>query len=202
MQTLAPPRLDSSALSAAVDAAACAIEAQAIAWRRDLHANPELGNREFRTARVVADHLRSLGLDDVRTGVAHTGVVGLLKGALPGPVVALRADMDALPVAERTAAMLPTLQRVAGAAQTPLVPKVTGSEDFSFYQHVVPGLFWFIGVTPPGQDPLATPSNHSPLFYIDEAGLGLGVRSLAHAAVDFLETAKIKQTASSPRPCG
>ena len=71
-----------------------------IAWRRDIHANPELGNREFRTAGIVAEHLKRLGLDEVRTGVAHTGVVGLLKGALPGPVVALRADMDALPVAE------------------------------------------------------------------------------------------------------
>src|SRR6202044_130649 len=59
-----------------------------------------LGNREFRTSGIVAAHLQKLGLDEVRTGVAHTGIVGLLKGALPGPVVALRADMDALPVAE------------------------------------------------------------------------------------------------------
>jgi amidohydrolase len=77
-----------------------AAEAQVIAWRRDLHQHPELGNREFRTAGIVADHLRALGLDEVRTGVAHTGVVGLLKGGLPGPVVALRADMDGLPVTE------------------------------------------------------------------------------------------------------
>jgi amidohydrolase len=68
-------------------------------WRRDIHQHPELGNREFRTAGLVADHLRSLGME-VRTGVAHTGVVGLLRGGLPGPVVALRADMDALPVTE------------------------------------------------------------------------------------------------------
>ena len=416
-----PTRTEPISLADAIDAAARAIDARMILWRRDLHAHPELGNREFRTAKVVADHLRALGLDEVRTGVAHTGVVGLLKGALPGPVVALRADMDALPVAERvdvpfaskatapwngetvgvmhacghdahvaimmavasilaglrgqlkgsvkfifqpaeemppegedggakmmiaegalenpvpdaifglhvtsqlptgtigyrsgptmassdsfrivvagrqthgampwrgvdpivasaqvvlglqtiisrqvdiaaepavltvgmikggvreniipdtvemrgtirtfdeamrddiharvkdtaegiarasragcevciskhyavtvndselTAAMLPTLQRVAGKAQTLLVPKVTGSEDFSFYQHVVPGLFWFVGITPPGQDPKAAPSNHSPLFFIDEAGLGLGLRSMAHAAVDFLE---------------
>jgi amidohydrolase len=89
-----------STLAAQIDAAALAAEARVVAWRRDFHANPELGNREFRTAGIVADHLRALGLDEVRTGVAHTGVVGLLKGALPGPVVALRADMDALPVAE------------------------------------------------------------------------------------------------------
>lgn len=80
---------------------AAAIEQKVIAWRRDLHQNPELSNREFRTAKVVADHLKSLGLE-VQTGVAHTGVVATLKGALPGKVVALRADMDALPVAEET----------------------------------------------------------------------------------------------------
>ena len=71
-----------------------------VTWRRDVHQNPELGNREVRTAKLVADHLRSLGLD-VKTGVAHTGVVGLLRGGKPGPVVALRADMDALPVSEQ-----------------------------------------------------------------------------------------------------
>ncbi len=73
-----------------------------IAWRRDIHANPELGNRETRTAALVANHLRSLGFDEVRTGIAHTGVVGILRGGLPGKVVALRADMDALPVTEQT----------------------------------------------------------------------------------------------------
>ncbi len=76
-------------------------EPKLIAWRRDIHQHPELGNREFRTAKLVAEHLISLGLE-VKTGVAHTGVVGLLKGALPGPVIALRADMDALPVTEET----------------------------------------------------------------------------------------------------
>jgi amidohydrolase len=86
----------------AVAAAADRIEPDVIAWRRDFHANPELGNREVRTARVVAAHLRSLGFDEVLEKVAHTGVVGLLRGAKPGPVVALRADMDALPVVEET----------------------------------------------------------------------------------------------------
>jgi amidohydrolase len=85
-----------------IDQAAAEIEDQVIAWRRDIHQNPELGNREFRTAALVAAHLRSLGFDEVRTEVAHTGVVGVLKGARPGKVVALRADMDALPVTEDT----------------------------------------------------------------------------------------------------
>ena len=410
-----------SSLSAQIDTAALAIEARLIAWRRDFHAHPELGNREFRTAGIVADHLRALGLDEVRTGVAHTGVVGLLIGALPGPVVALRADMDALPVAEEvdlpfaskvkadwngaqvgvmhacghdthtailmataevlasqraglrgsvkfifqpaeelppegedggarmmieegamaapkpdaifglhvtswlpinvvgyrpgptmasadnlkitvhgsqthgampwagvdpivvsaqvvlglqtvisrqtdltkepavltigtihgglreniipdsvemrgtirtfdeemrddihekvtylaqaiargsragctvcikknypvtvndpalTDAMLPTLARVAGPGRLVLVPKVTGSEDFSFFQQVVPGLFIFIGVTPEDKDPTKVAPNHSPRFYVDERCLVTGVRALAHLAVDFLE---------------
>jgi amidohydrolase len=87
-------------LLALVDDGAAALTEKVIAWRRDLHAHPELGNREHRTAKVVADHLRGLGLE-VTTGVAHTGVVGVLRGGLPGTVVALRADMDALPVEEQ-----------------------------------------------------------------------------------------------------
>ncbi len=80
--------------------AANKVEEKVITWRRDFHANPELGNREFRTAEIVAKHLAALGIE-VQKGVAKTGVVGILKGGLPGPVIALRADMDALPVFER-----------------------------------------------------------------------------------------------------
>jgi amidohydrolase len=414
-------RIEASSLASAVASAADAVDAQVLAWRRDFHAHPELGNREFRTAGIVAAHLRSLGFDEVRTEVAVTGVVGLLKGALPGPVVALRADMDALPVEERadvpfaskarstwngeevgvmhacghdahvavlmgvatlragvrdrlrgavkfifqpaeemppageeggaqlmikegvmenpapgaifglhvtsqlpsgvigyrsgptmasadsfritvsgrqthgampwrgvdpivasaqvvlglqtiisremdiahepavltvgaikggvreniipdsvemrgtirtfnesmrdeiherirdtaesisrasratcevciaknyavtvndselTEATVPTLERVAGAARVVVVPKITGSEDFSFYQHVAPGFFYFVGVTPPGQDPKTAPSNHSPLFFIDEPALGIALRTLAQVAVDWLD---------------
>src|SRR3990167_3554716 len=410
-----------SDLAAQIDAAAHAAEARVIAWRRDFHANPELGNREFRTAGIVAEHLRALGFDEVRTGVAHTGVVGLLKGALPGPVVALRADMDALPVAEEvdlpfaskvkaewngaqvgvmhacghdahtailmgvaevlasqrgalrgtvkfifqpaeelppegeeggakmmveegamdnprpaaifglhvpsrlplnvvgyrpgptmasadnlkitvrgsqthgampwagvdpivtaaqvvlglqtvvsrqvdltrepavvtigtihgglreniipdsvemrgtirtfdeemrddihervtylaeaisrsaragctvcikknypvtvndpalTEAMRPTLARVAGPNHLALVPKVTGSEDFSFFQRVVPGLFIFLGVTPEDKDVSKAAPNHSPRFFVDERCLVTGVRALSHLAADFLQ---------------
>ena len=412
--------LEASTLAVAIDTAAAALEGQVIAWRRDLHEHPELGNREFRTAGIVAAHLNALGFDEVRTKVAHTGVVGVLKGALPGPVVALRADMDALPVKEEvdlpfaskaraiwngeevgvmhacghdchvailmgvaqllaglraqlagtvvflfqpaeelppegedggakmmiaegalqnptpaavfglhvtsrlpmgvigyrpgptmassdtlqitvqgrqthgaapwlgvdpivtaaqvvlglqtvvsrgvdlthepavvtlgmirggnrgniipdsvemrgtirtfneamrddihervttlaeavargsragctvcirknypvtvndpalTAAMLPTLQRVAGPGRLELVNKVTGSEDFSFFQRVVPGLFFFLGVTPPGSDPKKAPSNHSPRFFADERALVTGVRALAQLACDQL----------------
>jgi amidohydrolase len=76
------------------------LEGSVVAWRRDIHQHPELGNREHRTAALVAEHLGTLGYE-VRTGVAHTGVVGVLRGGLPGGVVALRADMDALPVREQ-----------------------------------------------------------------------------------------------------
>jgi len=76
------------------------LEQKVIAWRHDIHQHPELGNREFRTAELVANHLQSLGLD-VKTKVGVTGVVGILKGDKPGPVIALRADMDALPVEEK-----------------------------------------------------------------------------------------------------
>ncbi|MFH4968257.1 amidohydrolase [Gaetbulibacter sp. M240] len=77
-----------------------ALESEVIEWRRDFHEHPELSNREFRTAEKIAEHLKSLGIE-VKIGIAHTGVVGLLKGDLPGKVVALRADIDALPVTER-----------------------------------------------------------------------------------------------------
>ena len=84
-----------------VDALVAAVEPKVIAWRRDIHAHPELGNREVRTAAVVARHLEALGLE-VRTGIAKTGVIGILRGARPGKVLAMRADMDALPVKEET----------------------------------------------------------------------------------------------------
>jgi amidohydrolase len=83
-----------------IDAAASQVESKVIECRRDIHQHPELGNREFRTSKLVADRLRALGIE-VQTPIAHTGVVGLLRGGKPGRVVALRADMDALPVTEQ-----------------------------------------------------------------------------------------------------
>lgn len=402
-----------------IDALAAHVEAKVIAWRRDIHAHPELGNREVRTAGVVAAHLRSLGLE-VQEQVALTGVVGMLTGGKPGPVVALRADMDALPVTEEvdlpfasklrtvwngiesgvmhacghdahtailmgvaevlcqmrgqiqgrvkfifqpaeemppegeeggaqlmikegvlddprvdaifglhvislipsgvigyrpgplmasaddvkitvsgrqthgampwcgvdpivvsaqivlglqtiisrqvdvtrepsvvtigaihggirnniipdqvkmhgtvrtfdedmradilarvadtccmiarsarahatvdvrkgysvtvndarlTEASLPTLQRVAGQDKVFIVPKICGAEDFSFYQQKVPGFFFFLGCTAADKDARSAAPNHSPRFFVDEAGLKLGVRVLASLAVDYL----------------
>jgi amidohydrolase len=88
------------AFPASVEASIQSVLPRMIAWRRGFHEHPELSYEEVRTARVVAAHLRSLHLDEVRTGVALTGVVGVLRGGRPGPVIALRADMDALPVTE------------------------------------------------------------------------------------------------------
>lgn len=99
-------------LTASAEAKIAAIEPKVVAWRRDIHQHPELGNREVRTAGIVAAHLRSLGIE-VRTGVAHTGVVGVLRGGRPGPTVGLRADMDALPITER--------------ANVPFASKATGT---------------------------------------------------------------------------
>lgn len=89
-----------TALKAKTDKKAETLEAKVIAFRRDFHQNPELSNREFKTAEKIANQLRALGIE-VQTGIGKTGVVGILKGGKPGPVVALRADMDALPVVER-----------------------------------------------------------------------------------------------------
>ncbi|HEX6088185.1 MAG TPA: amidohydrolase [Thermoanaerobaculia bacterium] len=402
-----------------IDTAAARVEPSVIATRRDIHEHPELGNREVRTAKIVADRLRALNIE-VKENVAHTGVIGLLKGGKPGKVVALRADMDALPVTEQvdlpfaskvrttyngqevgvmhacghdahvaillgvaeilagmreqipgtvkfifqpaeegppqgeeggaalmvkegalenpkvdaifglhvtsrfavgeigyrpegmmaavdsfkitvrgkqthgaypwlgvdpivvasqivlglqtipsrqldstlapsivtvgaihggvrsniipdevemlgtirsldakmrddiharikrtaesiasaagatanvtittgypityndpalTERSVPALRRAAGNANVKLVNAVLGAEDFSFFQQKVPGLFFWVGTRPADQTPEQAPSNHSPLFYVDEKGLGLGVRALANVALDYL----------------
>jgi amidohydrolase len=89
-------------LVAQVETLARQVTPQVVQWRREIHAHPELGNHEERTSRLVAEQLRALGVDAIKTGVAHHGVVALVRGRLPGPVVALRADMDALPIREQT----------------------------------------------------------------------------------------------------
>ena len=93
----APP---GNPLASDVERLSAELNPQVVAWRRDFHKNPELGNREVRTSKIIADELRKLGYE-VTTGVAKTGVVGVLRGGRPGPVVALRSDMDALPVSEQ-----------------------------------------------------------------------------------------------------
>ncbi|MGB7395971.1 MAG: M20/M25/M40 family metallo-hydrolase, partial [Pricia sp.] len=95
------------------------VEEKVVEWRRDIHQNPELSNREFETAKKIAQHLSALGIE-VQTEVAHTGVVGILKGKKPGKTIALRADMDALPVLERN--NLPFKSTVKGEYKGEEVP--------------------------------------------------------------------------------
>ncbi|MBX0291618.1 amidohydrolase [Hymenobacter sp. HSC-4F20] len=97
--TAAPALAQTSALHDRIAKLAAQQESKVIAWRRDIHEHPELGNQETRTAALIAEQLKKMGIE-VQTGVARTGVVGILKGGKPGPVVALRADMDGLPVTE------------------------------------------------------------------------------------------------------
>lgn len=108
-----------AALKAKIAQKAASLESKVITWRRDFHQNPELGNREFKTAEKIAVHLRSLGIE-VQTGVGKTGVVGILKGGKPGPVVALRADIDALPVKERVD--IPFASKAEGEYNGKVVP--------------------------------------------------------------------------------
>ena len=103
-------------LRAEVDRRTQQVLPKVVAWRRDIHQHPELSNQEVRTGKLVADHLTALGLE-VRTGVAKTGVVGVLKGGKPGPVVALRADMDALPVTEQVDLPFKSTQRARWGGQ-------------------------------------------------------------------------------------
>jgi amidohydrolase len=106
-----PARVPASAVASDIDRLATAAEQEVIAWRRHLHQHPELSNREVETSKYIADRLRSFGLEP-QTGVAKTGVVAILKGARPGPVVALRADMDGLPVREESD--LPFVSKATG----------------------------------------------------------------------------------------
>lgn len=105
--------------AAKVEAAAKSVQPKVVAWRRDIHENPELGNQEVRTAALIAKELRALGIE-VRENVGKTGVVGVLKGGKPGKVVALRADMDALPVEEKTG--LPFASKVKATWEGRTVP--------------------------------------------------------------------------------
>lgn len=166
-----------------------------IARRRDIHQNPELGNREVRTSSLVAEHLKRLGYE-VHEKVAKTGVVAILKGGKPGPKsggaeaeVEWRMDgyipvVNNIPLTQR---MVPTLKRATGTGRLLEAPRVTGSEDFSFFARQVPGLYFFVGVTAPDTPPLRAAPNHSPRFRIDEAGLMIGLRSMLHLAFDYLD---------------
>ena len=150
------------------------------------------GNRE----NIIPESVEMIGTirtfdesmrDDIHARVKETAE-SIAKAGRAGCEVCIRKDYPVtVNDAQLTEAMLPTLERTAGAGHVVMTPKITGSEDFSFFQHVVPGLFFFVGVTAAGEDPRDSAPNHSPLFRIDEAGLALGARALAQLACDFLE---------------
>jgi metal-dependent amidase/aminoacylase/carboxypeptidase family protein len=114
--------------------------------------------------------------------------------ASSGATASVKFRDDANPVVmnnpQLTQRMLPSLRRVAGDDRVVELPLITGSEDFAHYADLVPGLFFYIGVTPAGKDAIAAPSNHSPLFYIDEPGLALATRTLTAVAIDYLQSAQ------------
>jgi metal-dependent amidase/aminoacylase/carboxypeptidase family protein len=149
---------------------------QVVAWRRDFHQHPEPGNSERRTAKVIADTLTKLGYE-VKTGVAHTGVVAVLKGAKPGPVVALRADMDALPVTEQVDLPFKSTAKAMWNGQEVGVMHACGHDN---HMAILLGA---------ATDPAKAPQNHSPLFFADESALPVGVKALANLALDYLFSA-------------
>jgi amidohydrolase len=125
--------------------------------------------------------------DDIHKRIKQTAEMIAQSGGATAEVTiekpyAVTVNNEAL-----TAQMLPTVKRVAGDANVAPGPKLTGAEDFSFYLNKVPGVFYFIGITPPGSDMSKVALNHSPRFFVDEAGLQLGVRLLGNLTVDFMQ---------------
>lgn len=194
-------------LAGRLDAELRRLEPRVVEWRRDIHRNPELSNREFRTSKLVAEHLRTLGLE-VETGVAHTGVVALLRGGHPGATLALRADMDALPVTEQVdlpfrshvtteyrGEQVGVMHACGHDAHTAILMGV--AEALSKLRAELPGSVLFVFQpaeegAPAGEEGSAgrswhrcsaswrtAPANHSPLFFVDEQALALGARALA-----------------------
>ena len=136
------------------------------------------------TVRTLDEGMR----DDIHKRIKQTAEMIAQSGGATAEVsiekpYAVTVNNEAL-----TAQMLPTVQRVAGTANVAPGPKLTGAEDFSFYLQKVPGVFYFIGITPPGSDMTKVALNHSPKFFVDEAGLQLGVRLLANVTFDFMQS--------------
>lgn len=162
---------------------ASTLENKAIAWRHDIHQHPELGNQENRTAALVAEHLRRLGMS-VQTGVGTTGVVALLEGGLPGPVVALRADMDALPVKELTGLpyasqasqmyhgeLMPVMHACGHDAHVAILMAV--AENLATYREQLPGSVKFI----------FQPAEEGPSDYVYDGKRHFGARLMVEQGV-------------------
>jgi amidohydrolase len=172
---------------AGVDEELADVESRVLAWRRDLHRHPELSNRELRTAKLVGDHLRRLGLE-VQTGIAHTGVAGFLKSGQPGPTIALRADMDALPVVERTGVPFRSTATANYLGDEVGVMHACGHDA---HVAVLLGVAEVLAGSRAqwrgnGSDASTAPANHSPLFHLDERALPLATRACTQLALDYL----------------
>lgn len=132
-------------------------------------------NFDMDTRQQIFNSIRTIASNTAES-LGATADVDIYEGY---PVTSNHADL--------TTAMLPTLEGVAGADNVLEIDKITGAEDFSFYANEVPGLYFFLGVTPKGIDPLTAPSNHSPLFYIDEKALAVGTEALVRLTMDYFE---------------
>jgi amidohydrolase len=134
------------------------------------------------TVRTFNEDMRADMRDRVRNTVEHiaksSGASAQVHFDNPYPVT-----VNDLALTER---MVPTLERVAGRNQVFVGQKITGCEDFSYYQQKIPGFFYFVGITPRGVDRRQSAPNHSPLFFVDESALLLGLRSLAHLTLDYM----------------
>jgi amidohydrolase len=137
------------------------------------------------TIRTFTDPQRTVVLDHMKLIVEHTALAN-------GATAQLVLGPEHYPVTYNDPALtqrvLPSLQAVVGADNLVQIPLVTAAEDFSFFAKRVPGFFFFVGVTPETQDPLTAPSNHSDFFYLDERGIGVGLRAMTRVVVDYLKS--------------
>jgi amidohydrolase len=136
------------------------------------------------TIRTFDEEMRS----DIHRRVEHISKSVAAANDAQADVRIDRATAVTINDEKLTELMAPTLRRVAGASNVSIQQRVMVAEDFSYFQQRVPGLFYFVGITPPDQDPATAAPNHSPRFYIDESGVILGARSLAALAIDFLQS--------------
>jgi metal-dependent amidase/aminoacylase/carboxypeptidase family protein len=149
-----------------IESLGAAISSRVASWRRDFHQNPELSNREFRTAAIVAEHLAGLGLEVQ------------LPWSSSYPITYNDPDL--------TAEMRPVLEAVAGPDGVEMVKPITGAEDFSFFADEVPGLHISLGGKPPGTPKEQVAAHHTPDFHIDESGFDVGVRAMAAMAWQYM----------------
>ena len=179
----APAGTEERTMNEEIAAAALEIEAQLIEARRWFHQHPVLSNREEQTGAEIARRLETMGYE-VQTGVAHNGVVAVLEGDLPGPVVAWRSDIDVVDNDAGLAAFAAeSLSRSLGADHVLEVPPIMAAEDFAYFQQEVSGVYFFLGVANAAEG--WTDYVHTPTFRPDESAIVTGVTAAASLLADF-----------------